>query len=753
MNRTFSAWRRQAMVGAAMAGVGLFSAPALAQSQNDATAPAAEQPVPAAEAGDDSGQDIVVTALRRTSSLLQTPAAVTALSGNSLREANATSLTDLSGMVPSLNIGEAAGVSLVTMRGISLDAIIGGIESSIAIHRDGVYLSQATPMNFLLMDVGDIQVLRGPQGTLYGRNATGGAINITPARPTNHTSGYINLTAGNLGTTREEAAVSGPIIEDTLLFRIAGLAEQRRDGYAVNIANGQKLGTAYEAGARGALEWRPAPFATISAEAFYFHGRNTADFWVNHQPISASQMAANPDFANYTISYDPRRPALDNSPEDTQTSQGVVFATAWDLSSALKFETRTSYTDLAYARMHADCEGATIPTCTSNRDDRSRSFQQEVTVKLKSDVVNGVLGGFYDYDLANARQTFPFNNPAQGFISINGFPLPNGTQTEQISRQRTYSVAAFADADVRLNDWLSLYGGARYSHDTRHMTLTSGLGLTANDMILLGCTDFNQSVSYSNFSGKAGIQIRPNSRSQVYGQWQQGFKAGGFNAATCGETFRPEKITAYEVGYKGSFFNRGLELALAAFHYDYTDLQTAQIIGITYSITNAASAKIDGIELEATVRPTRGFQIDGHGSLLDARYGDYTNFDPINAAAGLQDLSGRRLNRAPRVSGTLGMQYATGVGSGELRMRGEMTYTSSYYFRPFNEPLDRQSGYVTGNAQISYTLDSGLELRAFVRNIADTLIIAGVFTSDLGQNRQAQYLQPRTWGVGIGYRF
>lgn len=733
---------RRAILAVAMVGAPAFAFPSFAQDSAQTSAEA-----------DDNATEIVVTALRRETSLLETPAAVTAFAGNDLRASQVTSLADIASSVPSLAIGEAAGVSLVTVRGVSLDALIGGIESSIAIHRDGVYLSQATPLNFLLMDVGDIQVLRGPQGTLYGRNATGGAINVTPARPTDELSGYVNFSAGNFGTYREEAAVSGPLVGDTLLFRIAGLAEQRTEGYAKNVATGEKLGTSYEAGARGTLEFAPSAATTVRAEGFYFHGRNTADFWVNLEPYSASQLAANPDFANHAVSYDPRRPALDLTPEDVQTSKGAVLSGEFGLGSGLSLETKTSYTDLSYERRNADCDGTAIPTCSSNRADRSRSFQQEVTLKLKSDRVNGLLGAFYDNDLANARQTFPWNNPAQGFVSVGGFPLPNGTQTQQISRQRTKSLAVFADGDVELAPWVSLYGGARYSRDKRNMRLTSGLGLTANDQILLGCTDLAQEVRYSDFSGKAGVQLRPGAHNQIYAQWQQGFKAGGFNAASCGGSFKPERITAYEVGYKASLFDRKLDLSLAAFHYDYTDLHTAQIIGVSYSITNAGSAKIDGVEVEAALRPLSGLQIDARGSLLDARYGDYRNFDPIDAAAGEQDLTGKRLNRAPKFSGALGLQYSAPVGTGEFRLRAEMTYTSRYYFRPFNEPLDSQDGFVTGNANISYAFDDGLEVRAYVRNIANERIIAGIFTSDIGQTRQAQYQPPRTYGLGLSYRF
>ncbi|WP_174285644.1 TonB-dependent receptor [Sphingomonas bacterium] len=739
------------LLSVAMATASCLPAEALAQAAPTQTSGTS---APVADNRAIDNRDIVVTALRRDTTLRDTPAAITSIGGDALREQHVTSLTDLSTTVPGLQIGEAGGVSLVTIRGISLDALIGGIESSIALYRDGVYLSQATPLDFLLMDVGRVEVLRGPQGTLYGRNATGGAINITPARPTQELSGFITLSAGNLGSFREEAALSGPIIADKLLIRVAGLSSQRRDGYAVNDLTGDKLGTNYEDGVRGTLEAFPAGNVDLRLDGFYFAGRNTTDFWTNRESVSAFQTANNPDFANHPASLDPRRPTFDFSPEDVQTDQGGSLSAKWDLSRSVSLTSLTSYTDLDYQRRHADCDGTATPTCNSSRADRSRSFQQELDLGIKAGPLSGVLGGFYDHDRLTGRQTFPFNNPTQGFVVIDGSPVPNGAQIEQISRQRTDSVAVFGDGELKLAPWVSLYGGARYTHDSRTIVLTSGLGLTFNDAILLGCTAQPDQVSYSNVSGKAGIQFHPNTTSQFYGQWQQGFKAGGFNTGSCGSTFRPEHINAYEVGYKARLFDGLMDTALSAFHYDYNDLQTAQIVGVSYSITNAATAKVDGAEIELTARPASGLQIDGHGTYLNARYGRYFNFDPINLAAGEQDLSGKRLNRAPRFSGTLGLQYGTAIGRNHLTARGELTYTSDYFFRPFNEGLDRQDGYMTGNAFLTYELaGSGVQLRAFVRNIADKTILAGVFTSDLTQTHQAQYQLPRTFGGEVTFRF
>jgi iron complex outermembrane receptor protein len=608
-----------------------------------------------------------------------------------------------------------------------------------------------------MMDAGSVEVLRGPQGTLYGRNATGGAINVTPAGPTNHFTGSANVSYSNFNTVRGEAAVSGPLIPNLLLGRIAVLGENNQDGYARDVISGAKLGTDREAGVHGALRFLPTQNLTIDLDGYYFHATNTSDFWTNLQPVSPAQLAANPDFANHPASFDSRRPAFDFDPQDRQTDKGVVLGVNWVASPELTVRSTTSYTDLAYDRLHVDCDGTATPTCNSNRLDTSHSWQEELDLKMSlfDHRLSWLVGGFFDDDKVTALQFFPWFNATQGLVNVDGFPLPNGTQTEQIDQQHTTSLAGFTDATFKINHWLDIYGGARVSWDKRTINLTSGLGLTPGGQILLGCTDMANEVSYSNVSGKAGLQAHLSPNSQVYAQWQDGFKAGGFNPAQCGGTFKPETINAFEIGYKTRQLNGHLTLSAAAFHYDYSNLQIAQIEGVSYSITNAASAKIDGLEIEATALPFAKVQIDGQVSLLDARYRTYSNFDPIDLAAGMQNLSGHALNRAPKFSGTVGLQDTwTVFGGGSVTLRGEAVFTTDIYYRPFGGPLDKQSGYTTGNAFLTYRpAGSNLQLRTYVRNIANKTILAGIFTEDVTQTREGQFQPPRTYGVGISYKF
>ncbi|WP_332773342.1 TonB-dependent receptor [Phenylobacterium sp.] len=697
-------------------------------------------------------EEIIVTALKRGVALRDAAAAISVVDGEDLQTQQIETLTDLAAGIPSLQIGQAAGVSYVTLRGVSLDSIVGGVEGAVAIHSDGVYLSQATRMDFLLLDAGSVEVLRGPQGTLYGRNATAGAINVTPNRPSGDFGGYVNLSYGNFSTARGEAAITGPLAGERILGRIAVLAEKRGEGYARNVVSGAELGTNEQFGARASLRLLPREDVTLDVSGFHFESRNSEAFQVARGPVGASQLFFNPGFAAYPQSFDPRRPGFNSDPKVKEKSRGLLLVGEWVISPQVTLKSNTSYTDLQDSHVGIDCDGSAIPACTANAVQRSRSVQQEVDLKMSlfDQRLSWIVGAFYDKDRGDHRQSFPFANG----LNLGGFPLPDNTAFSEYSVQHTKSLAAFTDATLKLTDVWSLYGGARASRDKRDIVLSSGLENTATQQFFAGCTNAPQSLEYSNVSGKAGLQARITPSSQAYGQWQTGFKAGGFNAAECGGSFKPETITSYEAGYKARFLDGRVDLALSAFHYDYQNIQIGQQFGLAYRVVNVPKAKIDGLELEATVRPFSRVQVDGQVSFLDARFGELSSFDPLEIGAPIKVLDGHRLNRAPRVSGMVGLQQTWPLAGGELTARGEVTFTSRYYFRPFNQPKDSQAGYTTGNAFLTFRpADSDLQLRAFVRNIADTTILSAIFSQDFVQNLQGQYQPPRTFGVGLSHRF
>ncbi len=717
-------------------------------------------------------ETVVVTALKRDVSVQNAPAAITALSGDQLRNDQITNVAQISEKVPSLDIGAAGGTTLVAIRGVSMDAIIGGLEGSVAIHNNGVYLSQAAPMDFLLMDVGSVEVLRGPQGTLYGRNATGGAINFAPAQPTDTFGGYVNAGYGNFNTWRVESAVSGPLT-DNLQGRLYVMHDARETGYAENLATGNHLGGYNESGARGALRYEPTSNLTVDLSGFWFNDYDTLDFWTNTTPPSAAAIASNPDFLNHPISFDPRKFYFDFEPAAHQLDEGAQLEANWVISPDIALRSSTAYVYLNFTRQHGDCEATATPTCSANRVDKSKSFQQEFDLKfsLFDKRLSGLLGAFYDQDKGDFDQEFPWNNAAQGFVFVDGAPLPNGSQTEQIFTQTTTSKALFTDLTLKLTDAVDLYGGARWSEDRRSILLTSGLQVVPG--LVLGCSDDTDRATFNNISGKAGVQYHFSDGGQIYAQWQQGFKAGGFNPAACSGAsdaiFKPETITAYEIGYKTTAFDDTLTFNAAAFYYDYSNLQIAQIFGVSYQIVNAASATIGGVELESTWKPTSALSFDANASLIpEAKYGDYDNFDPLNPGSGTipcanaplptdlcEVLTGKRLNRAPKFTLNFGAQYDWALnGLGDVVLRGEVYHSSDVYFRPFNLPSDTQSAYTLGNLYATFIPEnSNFAVRAYVRNVSNETVLSGEFTEDVTQSMEGQFAPPRTYGVTASYTF
>lgn len=725
---------------------------AVALSLLSAAAPATAQPV--ADGSEVNDSEIVVTALRRASSVQDAPAAITALSGSALLDQQRTSIEDLSTQVPSVNIGQAAGVSFVGIRGISIASTTGGVESPVAVHLDGAYLAQTTSFDFLMLDLASVEVLRGPQGTLYGRNATGGAINFISRKPGNTFEGHVDVSYDNYNRLRGEAAATLPLA-DGLAARFAVLGTYQKDGYAKNLVTGNDLGEEESIGARGTLRYEPSDALTIDGTGFYYRNDTNADFYVNRRPVGASAVAQNPDFTRHPQSTDPRRVFFNTEPDGTKRMQGGNVAANVKLSDAVTLKSRTSYTDLLYKTLDVDCDATATLTCTYNRDEQNTSFQQELNLQLSllDDRLDWLFGGFYNDEKIDYLNTFPWNNPSQGFVSVGGFPIPNGLITLSDFSQKTRSLAAFTDATFRLSERFELFGGVRWSEDRRRINLTTGLaGLPGG--AILGCQNQIQRETWDNVSGRFGAQYRVSPRAQVYAQWQQGFKAGGFNPFQCGDAYDPEKVTAFEAGYKMRTADNSFSLNLTGFYNDYTDLQVFQIVGIATQVENAASATIKGIEIEAVARPSSDLSVDLTASLLDATYDRYSDLDPLNPALGFQDLKGKRLNRAPKYTANVGVEYSLPfVTRGDLRVRGELFFSDDVYFRQFNGELDKQDAYVTANAFVTYDVTDALNVRAFVKNFTNEEYVVGLWTADLTAGRFAVYAPPRTYGVGVGYRF
>jgi iron complex outermembrane receptor protein len=261
-------------------------------------------------------------------------------------------------------------------------------------------------------------------------------------------------------------------------------------------------------------------------------------------------------------------------------------------------------------------------------------------------------------------------------------------------------------------------------------------------------------IERSDVTGRLGVRYAPDSRSNLYLQYARGSKSGGFGISACGNTFRPEQLDAFELGWKNELLGRTLRVNAAAYYYDYKDLQVEQITGTSLFIQNAPKSRIYGVEVEALWAPDAHWEVSLGASAMRARYVTFSDADPIKPQLGLLDLSGERLNRAPDWTLGLGVQYTLDLpGGAALRPRADLYATGSYALRPYGDPADQQSSYATVSLSLAWlSTDRRWTVRAYGRNITNEAYLQGV-VGNPGEGRLGAYAPPRTWGAELSAKF
>lgn len=722
-----------------------------AEGQEQASAPVpANVTADAANAAADN--DIVVTAQRRSERLQDIPMAVTALGGDALQRAPVSNLADIQTAVPNVNISLRNGSGVVAIRGIGYDIVTSGADGSVAIHSDGVYASRPAAALSSLFDVERIEVARGPQGTLYGRNATGGAINIISRRPTEEAEGYLDLSYGNYNALAVEGALSGPIVSDKLLARISAKVEER-DGWGKNLYNGRDVDDLKSRAVRGMLELRPSDTVSFLLIGDYFRRDDSANayhFIGCVTPVCNANAAVNRGF---TVPSNPRDVNQDIQAGFRPEQYGLSFTAKVELP----FADLTAISGYRDGRSYfiGDFDATAQLGSFITREENYRTFSQELQLGRSSGQIDWIVGAFYfnERNYARANGAFPpFQAPVLGAL------FQGGTL-------RTDAYAAFGELSYHVTPKLTLTVGGRYSEEKKRLrdefTFTNGprniVARQASPTAAIPCVvcrGLPDRADFNAFTPKFGAQYKFSPRQMVYANVQKGFKSGGFAIGAVTPAFNPETIWSYEAGIKAEWFDRALSTNLSAYHYDYKNLQVGQIVGVGTVITNAGAARIDGVELESRLKLGR-LSFDGFGAYNHARFTSYVAANPaVNVAVPL-DLSGNLLSNAPKWTGKLGAEYATPVGGGTIVARGEVFASSRVYFSPFNNETNSQRPYALLNANLRYEGTGGWYGSLFMTNIADRLVRSGSIVSSAaaGAFVAVQYLPPRTFGFKVGRNF
>ena len=707
--------------------------------------------------------EVIVTAEKRSTNLQRTPIAVTALNSATLNENQVRNLEDIQNIVPNFKMGDSQGVAQITIRGVGSSTFIPGSEGAVAVNLDEVYVSRNVAQLAGLFDVSDIEVLRGPQGTLYGRNATAGSVNITTGQPTASPSGYGRISFGNYGEVRLETAISGPVIDNRLTVRLAAFRETH-DGYGRNTVTGTSVDDKDDYGLRGTIVAKPVEHvkATLIAEytkeddhsgAFHYLGS------VGETGLAGS--VGTPPLFQTLGGYAPSNVRDVANGLDTQfhlRTAAVTGILEYD-RGPFSVKSITGYRDQKVFSAF-DIDGGSTPNYLVFQGEPANQFSEELQGHYDTARVHVTAGAYYFHEKDDA---FPLEAIVSTTIlhGVTGINYPSsyfvdfGTFDANLI---TNAGAGFLQGTYQVTDELSLTAGVRYSAETKHEIQEDRIDpitpFTGSNTVPQG-VDVPSKTFYST-TPKFGIQYQFTPKTLLYASYSKGFKSGGFDVTvTNPQPYRPEKLTDYEVGLKTTALDNRFRANISGFYYDYTDLQVLQLNGFTAQTENAATAHDYGMEGDFTFRVTPPLQLDATVALTHARYDSYVGPDPARPLLATVDVSGHALDNAPDYQATVGGQYTFELPRGRLTVRGQAEYSSRYYFSPANLNIISQSAYVKGDLFATYRPDANWEFTAYLKNVSDkttrTSALAG--TALVGSPVLGSLAPPRLVGGELQYKF
>lgn len=702
------------------------------------------------DASSDAIQEIVVTATRRAANIQDIAIAVTAHSGERLAELGLRNTTDLAAMTPGLQFTAPGGppvAGLISIRGVSQNDFAGHIEPANAFYVDEVYQpSNATSVQELF-DISRVEVLKGPQGTLFGRNATGGLVHVITNQPGDTLDGFVDVTVGSYNQVRFEGAVGGPLSEG-ISARVA-LLKNKADGYVKNDLGPDLLANDTWAG-RFQMKLEPSSALTINLFADWYKikpvatgGAMITGATQDADGLGVPLPKGSPTGFGYAdADGDPYTGSFNFPGRFTRETWSVGGKMNLDLGNGLALATVTSYQDLdsAYA---ADNDFSPVDIGIFLQDARAKHFTQEVRLIEDDGAFRWTAGVYY----LNIKGDY-----------FQGFNLPAfGTYPRANYSVDTKSYSGFGQIEYDLNPEVQLSAGVRVTRDEKdyhYSEICTGplcpVFIAPGSLAAAGVT--NDKHGETGVSGRLALDWRPNSNTLLYASVNRGYKAFNYNAGFVGQApltgfrFKGENLMAYEIGSKLELFDKRVRFNSAAFYYDYSDYQAFDQRGFNFTLFNT-SAKIYGADFELSMRPGMGIQLDAGLALL------HTKVDEIPIGA---RLLSRDAPQAPDYTINLAATKSFDIGSGQLSATFNAVYTADFYSQLTNAPVTLVPGGWLANARVSLkTMENRLELSAFANNLFDKArktFSFDVSAPPLGGSYDT-YAQPRWMGVQARFNF
>lgn len=683
--------------------------------------------------------DIVVTARKRAESIQSVPIAVTALDSAAIESKLILDVSDLGRTTPNVTF---APISITKtqfapyIRGIGTRAQEPFQDPAVAISIDGAYLGTLIGSVVDIFDVEQIEVLRGPQGTLQGRNSPAGAINITTRRPGDTLGARFEASYGNFNTWSVKGAIDGPVVEGKLGAKLAAFTSQS-DGYVRNTLTGKRQGGQETYGGRIGLMFTPTDTLSAYLTADYLRDTGQGPGLRN----VASTIAANPDqpdvlLCSALVSFgqcttEEKYTSSTNFVKDNLVKVWSVTSNInWEMTDDLTLTSITNYRD-AYDRQNVDVDGTSLPLLESfDQTIDSTQFSQELRVASSAERFQWVAGLYY----ANVK--FDLLQPLLALGSI--VPAERG--------QKLNSYAVFGQGTFDITDQWSVSGGFRQSWDKKD--IYSVFFNPSPPEVPTAPATYRKSAKFDNLSIELGTEYKFTRDALAYFRFAQGYRSGGINAgqavASLVLPYQPEKVNTFEAGLKTEWLDRRLRFNLTGFWTDYNDLQRDVVVTLPVApfiatvVQNQGKARIKGIEVEIVARPIEALTYTASAGYLQAKYRD----------------TGNRLPFAPAWTLQSSLEYKIDLGNaGTLTPSADVSMRSDANINGALQPIGDQDGYVLVNANLTYRdADSHYTVTAYVQNLTDKYYFTAAEAPG-GIGSWVVDATPRTYGVRVGFNF
>jgi iron complex outermembrane receptor protein len=688
-------------------------------------------------------QEIIVTAQRRAENQQNVPIAITAISGVALSAGGIDATTGLISVTPGLNYTVAAGVyAQPKIRGIGTSSNGPGIENPVATYIDGVYISSMSGSLLNLSDVEQVAVLKGPQGTLFGRNATGGLIQITTRRPEQQRAMNFSIGYGNLDTVTASAFVNTGLGEG-LAANASIYYQNRGNGFGKNLFNGLDVYKSRNFAARSKVRWEPGPSTTLTL---------SGDYSKIEGPINGLRNVAGSFNVLGLLPAGGRYDVTANVQPAARLEQYGTSLTATQSIGGLELQSITAFRKTVN-RTNLDYDKTVLPLTNVLIRQFDKQFSQEFQIQPQGHgPFQWILGAYYFWAKAGYDGT-----------TTNGLNIPNGVSLVQNSDQTVQSLSGYAQATYALGSDTNVTAGLRYTTDLRE--LHGRIDAILPNGVIANTTLSSGRLRFSKLTWRLAVDHRFSPELLAYASYNRGFKSGAFLLQSFpAANVKPETLDAFEVGIKSDLLDRRVRLNMAAFYYDYTNIQIQLINRGLLSSYSGSGAKLYGLDGDLTAKVTSDFTINVGASYLHNEYKAFQAFSatpivpqfppPVGRpnggnAIGTVNAVGNKLQAAPDWTLNVGANYKIDLGNDRVELNANYYHNDGWFAEPDNRL--KQQPYDTLNASISYTINDNLTFSIFGKNLTDEYYAAFLGEQDVGDTITAA--EGRTYGIKMSAHF